>query len=168
MLQHMYVNILDRDVLTHVSIAEPMPLMTQSLSPMQHSVAKPKGQFLVEELAPSCCKEHKHTSAPYKLAIAHMQAAGEWCSWLAPHVRVHRYTRVCTTRQCDDRLGIYLYIYIYARRGQPCVPRHKPRVGVGVREIFHLHLHLHLSPSFFTREPSPIDNGKAPKAGRPN
>ena len=115
--------------------------MTRSLTPMQPSVGN-KGQFLVEEpqaAAASCTykrsKEHKQTSAPYKLAIAHMQAAGEWRSWLAPHVRVHRYTRVCTTRQCDDRLGIYLYIYIYARRGQPCVPRHKPRVGVGSRDL---------------------------------
>ena len=114
-----------------------MPRMTRSLSP---SVGN-KGQILVEELYPqaaaaSCTykrrKEHKHTSAPYKLAIAHMQAAGEWRSWLAPHVRIHVFIHVCvlyiyvTTVIYLYRLGIY-NVYIRGEASHAYIPRHKPR-----------------------------------------
>ncbi len=81
-----------------------------------------------------------YTSAPYKLAITHMQAAiaSEWRScWLAPHVCVHVYTQARVSVYVTTVIDLASIIIIYARLSQPCESHHKPRVyvGVGVREI---------------------------------
>ena len=97
-----------------------------------------KGQFVVEDpqAAASCIykrrKEHVHTSAPYKLAIAHMQAAGEWRSWLAPHTYLYTCVYYETTVIYIYRQGIYMYTR--AKANPMRIYRATIRARVGVRD----------------------------------
>ena len=134
-----------------MSQLQPMPRVTRSLSPMQPSVAKTKGQILVGapiKLLPAVYRnEVKNTSKLAHLISLQLHTCRQRASGVLGWLYTYAYTdiHVCVPRDnaMIDLASIYISIYTSAEANHAYYATN--RAWAWVREIFHLHLHLHFS-----------------------